>query len=137
MLQAGNKKRSFQTYLFKGGSTLEYQCARTQIINRFKSKDCFEFVERPANMVPNPGPDQVLLVENLFTEPEPTVAHEVDEPLATYINDIQAVHDQARDAILAAHLNAAEEAKLLLANTLKFAERKLSKLNKSKLSKKL
>ena len=108
---------------FNGGSSLEYLLKRPHLINSFKAQDCYDLVERPANMVPNPGEGQVLLTETTFDEVEPTRAAEIDDKLAAYDAQIQASFAETEARIVAGHFPAARTAELRFANETKRSER--------------
>lgn len=129
MLKASNKKRASSNYLFTGGSSLDFLISKAQLNSRFRAKNCFDYISTPSNMVPNPSPNQILLTENVFEELEPTRTTEVDERIDTYDNDILVVHNSAKQTILAADLDPAESAKLLVANDLKLNERQFKRTN--------
>lgn len=121
------KKRPLKSHIFTEGNTVDFLISKSKIKTEFKANGCYDYVDTPANMVPNPGPNQVLLVENTFTEQAPTRAHEIDERLATYDNDIIASHANTATQINNSGLDQAEKDKQLLLNDIKLADRQFQR----------
>jgi len=119
---------SNSTILFSNGSSLDWQRSRDKLVNKFKEEGCWTLVDIAPNMVPEPDPllNQVLLVEVLFTEIEPS-RQSIEEKLIAYDQECDAFHAENMNLINAAGLPAADRAKQLLSNNQDLAKRKFNR----------
>lgn len=132
--QSTNKKPQFtnanstSTVLFSNGSSLDWQRSREKLVNKFKEEGCWTLVEVPTDMVPEPNPliNQLLLVEVLFNEVEPS-RNTIEEKLVQYDQECETLHAENVALINAAGLTASDRAKQLLANNQDFSKRKFNR----------
>lgn len=73
--------------LYNGGSPIQFNAAKSMIINVFKGDNTYRFVELP------PEATAETIVETTFDDPEPTEAAYIDAPIAAELADHLHLHE--------------------------------------------
>lgn len=96
---------------------MTFAVIRPDFVSMLKQNDCEETVSRPANMVPVPTDEQVLLTETSFTEIEPTRQEMIINKLIIYDQLIIAHRDEALQEVNAANMAAARAEQIRTINS--------------------
>jgi hypothetical protein len=93
---------STKTYLFNGGTSLNWAAAKRQLIAEFQLKDCWDLVQTPVNLIPQIDPitgDYGVVPEVTFLKPEPQYVVQVEEAFDLYCGGIYLGAEEELDEI--------------------------------------